>query len=728
MSGHVGSAAVGGLVVRNGRYRGTRVPLKLPVTVIGKGDGCDVRLSAEGIAPLHCVIAITPAGPTVRAWVSENTFVNGEPTAAAVLQHGDELRVGPCSFRVQWYGDIAAAEPEEPALETGSGPEWNLKEREAALTEQERQIAALLEAKQQQVYELLDQLAGGRGKLHAERDQAKKHIATAAQSRAEIERMLDAAERTRQKNHTIYRKLIERAKRHRAEGEKANVALRTALGHSRTQLESEWANYRAERAQFHADVALTKSRLEQAWQMLEDGQRRLHADRQEAEATLAEYQDSLDARSREIETREETLASAQKRIEARCADLLAEIAGLEQRAMHANLAVQELEQKRVMLEAHRVTTVSPSMPMMPMSLAPVPLDARRDRSFDELMTELHIRERDLANDQKAVSAAKAELARLADDMTDQRAVLAEQFSKLSTAARHWKQAEATTVSELEQLAAHVEARELAVQSREQRLVKAEESTRTRERELWNFRVKLEGWQAGLTAHESQWYATRDRTMVELDRKREHLAQWEHSLDTLCKTWNDLRAKERDAVRAEQDSWAKERAAYLMARTELDAEKVQLARQAKQCAVAMTTAESLTANADEKKLRVLRKRWESHFTRFERLWEARQKAAQKAANGLDERFAELRKQSKKVAEEGDTLGRAIRAWDVKKLAFERTNREKDAVYSMTVARAKRSDRELVELRSEVERVAASLLTMSQPTGEDAPLMLQSSRAA
>ena len=30
--------------------------------------------------------------------------------------------------------------------------------------------------------------------------------------------------------------------------------------------------------------------------------------------------------------------------------------------------------------------------------------------------------------------------------------------------------------------------------------------------------------------------------------------------------------------------------------------------------------------------------------------------------------------------------------------------------------------------EVERVAATLLTMSQPTGEEAPLMLQSSRAA
>src|SRR5262245_29217253 len=117
---------VGSLVVRNGKHRGTRVPVKLPVTVIGHGEHCDIRLTGEGIAAWHCCLALTPAGLAIRSWHAAETLVNGEPTAAAVLAHGDTLQVGPCQFRVAWNGPAA--------METGplsaEDAEFHLKERE----------------------------------------------------------------------------------------------------------------------------------------------------------------------------------------------------------------------------------------------------------------------------------------------------------------------------------------------------------------------------------------------------------------------------------------------------------------------------------------------------------------------------------------------------------------------------------------------------------------------
>jgi chromosome segregation ATPase len=728
MSLHAGPAAVGGLVVRNGKHRGTRVPLKLPVTVIGRGEGCDVRLQAEGIAPLHCVIAVTPAGPTVRAWQSENTLVNGQPTAAAVLKHGDELKVGPCSFRVSWYGDLAAAEPDEPVNETGATAEWSLKEHEAALHEQEVQLAAILEAKQQQVQDLIGQLAEGRGKFQAERDAIKGDLAAAATAKREAVEVRRAAERTRVRNHATYRKLLARAKRQRVEGMKDLVAAKKDHERAVSQFANERAAFDAERAAFRVDAEKTKARLQDGWQMLEEGQRRLLADRKAAEAIFAEYQQTLDTRYAGIDAREQAAADAQARLEARCADLLAEIAGLERRAANANAAVQELEQRRVMLEANGVTVPAAATAVAVTKSDLVPLDGRRDRSFDELMAELHIRERDLDRDQKAVAVAKADLVRLSGELTDQRAVLAEQFAKVAAAARLWQQSELSAAGELEELAARVDAREQAVAVRESRLLAAEDGCRVRERELWQFRVKLEGWQAGLTAHEAQWYATRDRAAAESDRQREHLAQWEASLETLCKSWNELRAKERDGLLAELDGWAADRKDYLAARDRLDADRTRLAKDAKQCAALMTTLEEAATSADAKRLRVLRKKWESHFTRFERLWESRQNATATLAATLDGKLAELRKRTAGLTADRAAFEAGKQSAAVKALAAERSAREKDAIVSLTVARSKRTDRELAELRSEVERVAASLLATGQPTGEETRVALLPARAA
>ncbi len=70
--------AAGELVVRNGKRKGTRLPLRHPVTLIGSADGCDVRLAGEGVGPVHCAVALTTAGPVLRAGFTDR-LVTGMP-------------------------------------------------------------------------------------------------------------------------------------------------------------------------------------------------------------------------------------------------------------------------------------------------------------------------------------------------------------------------------------------------------------------------------------------------------------------------------------------------------------------------------------------------------------------------------------------------------------------------------------------------------------------------
>src|SRR5690242_5754725 len=69
--------SVGELLVRNGKQRGVRLPLRHPLTLIGSGDGCDIRLTAEGVGAIHCAIILTPGGPALRSVGDAESLVNG---------------------------------------------------------------------------------------------------------------------------------------------------------------------------------------------------------------------------------------------------------------------------------------------------------------------------------------------------------------------------------------------------------------------------------------------------------------------------------------------------------------------------------------------------------------------------------------------------------------------------------------------------------------------------
>src|SRR5271167_1771522 len=87
-----GPGSVAALVVQNGRYAGTRRALGSAITVIGRDSGCDIRLDAQGVSPIHCIIATV--GTSLRLRTLPDTFaviVNGAPVFDCVLANGDLL-------------------------------------------------------------------------------------------------------------------------------------------------------------------------------------------------------------------------------------------------------------------------------------------------------------------------------------------------------------------------------------------------------------------------------------------------------------------------------------------------------------------------------------------------------------------------------------------------------------------------------------------------------------
>lgn len=92
----------GELIVRNGPDRGVSRSLLVPVTLVGSGESCDLRILDETVRAVHCAVSVTPEGPHLRS-VGGLTPVNGVMSSARLLQSGDVVLVGPVELEVHWH-------------------------------------------------------------------------------------------------------------------------------------------------------------------------------------------------------------------------------------------------------------------------------------------------------------------------------------------------------------------------------------------------------------------------------------------------------------------------------------------------------------------------------------------------------------------------------------------------------------------------------------------------
>jgi predicted component of type VI protein secretion system len=78
--------------------------ITLPMTLVGRKADCDFRLDADGVAELHCVLALADGLVLLRDLDTDHIRVNNRRVRRAVLMHNDAVRIGSCEFRVNYEG------------------------------------------------------------------------------------------------------------------------------------------------------------------------------------------------------------------------------------------------------------------------------------------------------------------------------------------------------------------------------------------------------------------------------------------------------------------------------------------------------------------------------------------------------------------------------------------------------------------------------------------------
>ena len=111
--------------------------------LIGRGDGCRVRLTSPDVSERHAVLTIRDGRALIEDLHSANgTFVNDAPVDRAfVLDGGKIVRIGSCLMRVSDGAEApaAASEPPEPcAGEDGGADDSDAAEERDPLREMRR--------------------------------------------------------------------------------------------------------------------------------------------------------------------------------------------------------------------------------------------------------------------------------------------------------------------------------------------------------------------------------------------------------------------------------------------------------------------------------------------------------------------------------------------------------------------------------------------------------------
>jgi chromosome segregation ATPase len=687
----------GELVVRNGKRKGTRLPLRHPATVVGSADGCDVRLTGEGIGPVHCAIVMTPSGPLLRSWSPDHTRVNGAPQAECPLVDGDELKVGPCLFELE-----VIAEPFEP-------PPADALRAEAA------QIGDLLDGRLRQVAERERQLAEARAAFRRERDQAAADRDEAERLKREAQKLHREAARARERVKRLAARFVRRHRQKTADARGQARAERAANEMTRARLTAEEQAFEAARSAFHVAAAEERERRSEAWAAVESQQRRAAAERAEANDYFTKQDALLDARAAELDARETAVAAARQALEAETAGLRQEAAGLDARVQHARLVVEELERKREQL--------------LGQVLAPAPAEdaARKDRvilnrgaerDLVQWATELDEQERQFNRDRAALASVKTGLDREAADLADGRRVLAEQLAALAVARSHWQRAERKTVGEMEELARGLRRREQELDTREQRLFRADARRRQDGYELWQLRLRLESWQAKLTAHETGWQTEREQAEGELRQRGSAQGNREAAFAGLLTAWGAAREREVERLRSELQVWSDDRERMAKSAAEYDRQRHEVLAELSACAVRALASEQLAADAakDTRRLAVVHKRWEQTFARKVREIDGHRAALAGESARVEDRYRELQRLLADVAEREAALkSRQARA----ELAALGEPVAPAAGGPVEGATPRPGSAELAALRDEVERMANVLLEADYPEPPDPP---------
>src|SRR5579875_32357 len=93
---------------------GSPILINKDLVLIGRKEGCDVRLEHKSVSKIHCVLAKTDGLLLLRDLGSTNgTRVNGTRVRRAALLPNDQISIAHYKFRVYLGPDVAEEAPAE---------------------------------------------------------------------------------------------------------------------------------------------------------------------------------------------------------------------------------------------------------------------------------------------------------------------------------------------------------------------------------------------------------------------------------------------------------------------------------------------------------------------------------------------------------------------------------------------------------------------------------------
>ncbi len=545
---------------------------------------------------------------------------------------------------------------------------------------------------------LLTQVVEERAKLREERTALKPKL-------LEAERLFRETKATRAKVRKAAARYLKRVHAKATAAMKPVQKLREELVAIRVQLATQSKDLTTQREHLISDSAEYNTQLQEAWATLTAGQQQLASEREQSSQELSHLFKLIDARKADAEASERLAKVEREQTDADKASLWAEVDGLERRATNARLVLKELEQARATQSAE--ISVNSAM------RAPLTVGYTTEETSAGVV--LQERERELSQDCRALAKGRDDLAKLAEYLTDQRAILAEQCAELANARNGWQRAEVQTVGELERLANELAHREGLALAQEAVAHRAGASHRDRERGIWQLQMKLDRWHAALNEREMRLLHEREQSERNLAVRRGEIVDRETALDEVAQRWTVAHENERDALLQELALWTTSRTAAETATAQCENARRQLTKDAERLAsvslaIEETQRELETGPSGSKlarRVQILQKRWESRFANFGKQLDSRMRILTGEATDTEARYLTLQQTLENVTSQQVALAATNRTIDRDRVLANRFTDDAPVILSLADARREQSDRELAQLRREAERLAMAL---------------------
>lgn len=111
------------MIQKNGQLIRSQ-PLESGESVLGRGEGCVIRLEDRAVSRQHAILRSSNGGITIeRKSPVAPLLINGAECTTATLKEGDEIHVGPYVLKVSISAPLAAAQAEDPPAENPVLPE-----------------------------------------------------------------------------------------------------------------------------------------------------------------------------------------------------------------------------------------------------------------------------------------------------------------------------------------------------------------------------------------------------------------------------------------------------------------------------------------------------------------------------------------------------------------------------------------------------------------------------